>query len=76
MGGYGLYTVALTHLPASVINLVATIEPVFTAAIAYVVLHERLNSVQIIGSLLILSGVVLLRIYDGWMEKRAKARTS
>jgi drug/metabolite transporter (DMT)-like permease len=63
--GFGLYNVSLTYLPSSVANLILTLEPVFTAAVAYVLLGERLNDVQIVGSLMILLSVVLLRIYEG-----------
>ncbi len=70
LGGYGLYNVSLVYLPSSVANLVVTIEPVFTAAIAYFLLHERLYSSQIMGSLLILGGVIFLRIYEGRMSAR------
>jgi drug/metabolite transporter (DMT)-like permease len=65
IGGYGLYTVSLTYLPASVANLIATMEPAITAGLAYLLLGERLLPVQIAGSLLILSGVVLLRLGEG-----------
>ncbi|MFH2038228.1 MAG: DMT family transporter [Chloroflexota bacterium] len=68
LGGYGLYNVSLVYLPSSVANLVVTIEPVFTAVIAYILLHERLNTIQIMGSLLILGGVIFLRIYEGRMS--------
>jgi drug/metabolite transporter (DMT)-like permease len=67
LAGFGLYNVSLVDLPSSVANLVVTLEPVFTAVIAYILLHERLNSIQIIGSLLILGGVIFLRIYEGRM---------
>jgi drug/metabolite transporter (DMT)-like permease len=70
LGGYGLYNVSLVYLPSSVANLVVTIEPVFTAVIAYVLLHERLNSIQIMGGLLILGGVIFLRIYEGRVSAR------
>jgi drug/metabolite transporter (DMT)-like permease len=72
LAGFGMYNVALTHLPSSVVNLIATSEPAFTAAIAYVFLGERLTWVQVGGSLLILGGVVLLRVYEGWMMERKK----
>jgi drug/metabolite transporter (DMT)-like permease len=65
LAGFGLYNVSLVDLPSSVANLVVTLEPVFTAAIAYVLLHEHLNPEQIMGSLLILGGVIFLRIYEG-----------
>ena len=55
----------------SVANLIATLEPVFTAIIAYILLGERLSGIQIIGSLLILGGVVFLRIYEGWLAGQA-----
>ena len=73
LGGYGLYTVSLAYLPSSVVNLIATMEPAITAAIAYVVLGERLNGVQIAGSVLILAAVVLLRVYEGWRAAPAAA---
>ncbi|HZL82336.1 MAG TPA: DMT family transporter [Candidatus Deferrimicrobium sp.] len=64
LAGFGLYNVSLGYLPSSVANLILTLEPAFTAVIAYVVLNERLNSIQIAGSLLILGAVVFLRAYE------------
>ncbi len=72
IGGFGFYNVSLSYLPSSVVNLVATLEPAFTALIAYIFLDERLSLVQILGSLLILSGVVFLRIYEGWLANRVE----
>ena len=63
--GFGLYNVSLGYLPSSVANLVVTLEPVFTALFAYFLLGERLAGIQIIGGLLILSGVVFLRLHEG-----------
>ncbi len=67
IAGFGLYNVSLGYLPSSVANLVATLEPAFTAMIAYLLLGERLNWIQLGGSLLILMGVVFLRVYEGWL---------
>lgn len=72
LAGYGLYNVSLTYLPSSVANLVVTLEPAFTAVIAYVLLGERFSWVQIAGSVLILGGVVFLRIYEGWLAAPVK----
>lgn len=63
--GFGLYNVSLSYLPSSVVNLIVTLEPVFTATTAYILLGERLTWVQIGGSLLVLTGVVFLRLYEG-----------
>lgn len=64
LAGFGLYNVSLGYLPSSVANLILTLEPAFTAVIAYVVLNEHLNSIQITGSLIIMGGVVFLRVYE------------
>lgn len=66
--GFGLYNVSLTLLPSSITNLIATSEPAFTAVIAYFLLGERLTGIQILGAVLILGGVILLRIYEGWVS--------
>jgi drug/metabolite transporter (DMT)-like permease len=65
--GFGLYNMSLVDLPSSIANLIATSEPVFTAAIAYFLLGERYSLIQVLGSLLILSGVVFLRVVEGRM---------
>lgn len=67
VAGFGLYNVSLGYLPSSVANLIATLEPAFTAVIAYFLLGELLTGVQLGGSLLILTGVVFLRVYEGWL---------
>lgn len=63
--GFGLYNISLTHLPSSVANLILTSEPVFTGIVAYLVLGERLNGMQIIGGVMILAGVIVLRLRAG-----------
>jgi drug/metabolite transporter (DMT)-like permease len=68
LGGYGLYTVSLTRLPASTANLIATLEPAVTAGLAFVFLGERLTGPQFLGGSLILTGVVLLRLRDRAMQ--------
>ncbi len=62
--GFGLYNVSLVYLPSSIANLVVTLEPVFTALIAYFALGERLTGLQVLGSLLILSAVMVLRLSE------------
>lgn len=71
--GFGLYNVALTLLPSSVVNLIATSEPVWTAVIAYFFLGERLTWVQFVGSVMVLGGVILLRVYEERSNRAGKA---
>ncbi len=63
--GFGLYNISLAHLPASVANLVVTLEPVLTGVLAFLLLGETLTSTQLIGSATIVAGVILLRIQEG-----------
>jgi drug/metabolite transporter (DMT)-like permease len=64
VGGFGLLNVSLTILPSSVASLVVSLEPVFTAILAYAILGERLGPAQLGGGALILGGVVMLRIFE------------
>ena len=69
IGGYGLYTVSLTILPASVANLIATLEPAFTAILAFLFLQEMLTFVQLIGGICIVGCVILLRYHENGRKK-------
>lgn len=62
--GFGLYNVSLSLLPSSVANLILTLEPAFTAAIAYLLLGERFTAGQLAGGLMVLGGVLFLRVYE------------
>jgi drug/metabolite transporter (DMT)-like permease len=72
--GFGLYNVTLGLLPSSAANLLLTLEVPCTVLIAYLALGERLNTVQVQGSLLILAGVLLLRLYGDTTEARTGQR--
>ena len=60
--GFGLYNVSLSLLPSSTANLILTLEPVFTALIAYIFLGEKLTVMQTLGGLVIMTGVIFLRL--------------
>jgi len=66
LGGFGLYTLSLRYLAPTVANLIATLEPALTAIWAYLLLSEQLTVIQWIGSILVFTGVILLR----WGEKK------
>jgi drug/metabolite transporter (DMT)-like permease len=74
VAGYGLYNTSLSLLPSSIANLILTLEPVFTAVIAYLLLGERLSWLQLAGSLMILAGVIFLKAHGDWLASRAKLR--
>ncbi len=64
LAGFGLLNVSLNLLPSSVVNLILTMEPALTAIIAYLFLRERLSTVQVAGSMLILGSLVFLRFSE------------
>lgn len=64
--GFGLYNASMHHLPSSVANLIMTSEPVFTALIAFRLFGERLDGLQVLGSLMVLGGVAFLRVFEWW----------
>jgi drug/metabolite transporter (DMT)-like permease len=64
VAGFGLYNVSLGYLPSSVANLIVTLEPAFTAALAYLLFGEWFTAPQLAGSLMIISGVFIMRLYE------------
>jgi drug/metabolite transporter (DMT)-like permease len=60
ISGFALYTSGLRRLQASVAAIIGTTEVPFAAIISYVALGERLDRWQVLGALLVVSGVILL----------------
>ena len=63
--GFGLYNTSMNYLPASIANLLATLEPAMTAVEAYIFLNERMTVIQVLGSLIILSAVLAVQFEKG-----------
>ncbi len=68
--GFGLYNTSLTMLPSSVVNLIVSLEPVFTTFTAYIFLGERLDLKQFGGALLVMAGVIILRFFERLNENQ------
>ena len=64
VGGYGFYNVSLSLLDASVANIIVSLEPLFTAVFAFLLLGETLTPVQLLGSALLLSGMAAIKFGD------------
>jgi drug/metabolite transporter (DMT)-like permease len=63
---FSVYAAALGRLPASVATILAMSEIAFVALYAYVLLGERLTASQILGTGLVVGGVLLL----SWPRRR------
>ena len=59
---YALEVFGLRHLSATTPGIVSMIEPVIAATVAWVWLEEVLNGVQLLGGLLVLTGVGLVQV--------------
>lgn len=59
--GFGLYTLSLRYLQASVASLIASLEPALTAVMAIIILGESLSPGQWFGAILILLAVALVQ---------------
>ena len=57
---------ALRHLPAARVGVVATLEPVLAALVAWVIHDEALTGVQIAGGLMVVAAVA-------WVQSHAPA---
>jgi drug/metabolite transporter (DMT)-like permease len=60
VGAFGLYTLGLRRIPASVASIVATLEPVTAAVLSFILLGERFEPWQALGGSFILVSVALL----------------
>jgi len=61
IGGQGLITWSLAHLPASFSSVVLLIQPVVAAILGWLLFAESLGAWQLLGAGLVLSGIVLAR---------------
>ena len=59
LGGYGLYNFALTKIDASRAAVFINLIPIFSVILAYLLLGELLNTIQIFASIIILTGVII-----------------
>lgn len=64
VAGYGFYNVSLGLLDASVANIIVSMEPAFTMIFAYLLLHEVMTPVQLLGAALLLMGLAAIKIAD------------
>lgn len=59
--GYSSYIYALSKLPSSIVSMYAYINPVIAVVLGWLVLDERLDWLVVIATVVILSGVVLVK---------------
>jgi drug/metabolite transporter (DMT)-like permease len=60
-----LETTALRFLPATVVGVVAMVEPIGAAALAWVWFGQALSAVQVLGGVVVLAGIVLAQLARG-----------
>lgn len=60
VAGFSFYMNGLKYLSASSASITATLEPVIATALAFVLLGERVDPIQMIGGALVIAAVILL----------------
>ncbi|WP_394234069.1 EamA family transporter [Pseudomonas anguilliseptica] len=71
--GYGLWSRLLSRYPASQVAPFSLLVPVVGLTSSALLLDERLSSLQLVGALLVMLGL-LLNFCGGWLQKRLRAR--
>jgi len=59
LGGYGLYNYALSKMTASKAAIFINLIPIFTLILSYFILNEKLSSIELFASFMIILGVVI-----------------
>ena len=60
-GGQSLIAYALAHLPAAFSSLSLLVQPVASAALAWIILDESIGAWQFLGGAIVMTGIVLAR---------------
>lgn len=71
--GCGLWSRLLSRYPASQVAPFSLLVPVVGITSAAVLLDEHLNTLQLVGALLVMLGL-LLNVFGGWLQGRLRAR--
>ena len=71
--GYGLWSRLLSRYPASQVAPFSLLVPVVGITSAAVLLDEHLSTLQLVGALLVMLGL-LLNVFGGWLQGRLRAR--
>jgi drug/metabolite transporter, DME family len=64
LGGYGLFTATLQHLPGRIASLIVVVEAPIASLLAFWLVGERLEWPQLLGMALILGAIVLPSALD------------
>jgi len=59
LGSYALYVKALSYIEASHESIICMAEPVATGVLAYIILGERMETLQAIGAFAVIAGVTI-----------------
>lgn len=56
------FSIGLKLLNATVASIICALEPVITVTLAYILFHEKLTSIQIVGAILIVLSIIVIDI--------------
>ncbi len=62
LASYALYVKALSHIEAGHASIICMAEPAATAVLAYAILSERMETMQVVGAIAVIAGVLVLQL--------------
>jgi drug/metabolite transporter (DMT)-like permease len=68
--GWLLITVSLPRLPAALTSLLLTVQPVGSVALGAIIFAEAPSSLQLLGVVFVLAGLLTVTAPGGWLRKR------
>jgi drug/metabolite transporter (DMT)-like permease len=71
--GFVAYTYLLLHETPARIGTYAYVNPLVAVFTGWLLLDERLDRVQLLGSVIVFAGVILVRKGRGWRQRTRKA---
>ncbi len=74
LAAYALYVKALSHIEAGSASIVCMAEPAATAVLAYIILGERMETMQVVGAIAVIAGVLVLQLEPKAFAKSPPAR--
>jgi drug/metabolite transporter (DMT)-like permease len=71
VGGQTLIAYAFGHLPASLTSLGLLWQPVVAGVLAWMLLHESLGAIQVVGGIIVLAGLAIANQAEPALRKQA-----
>ena len=74
LGGNAFFTLSVNHLAVGPVAMITTLEPPVAALLAWLILGRMMGSVQWLGAILIVLGVLVLQSNPKFLRRKVAAK--